>query len=189
MTSLGTPRRSHLVFSTIFGLAVAALVVNAADPPDFKPDHVFAGSSLSGWHVVGQADWKAVNGEIAGRAKAGAGGWLMLDQKLQDLQFFANVRCDNPCKAGVLFRAEQTADGGMKGIYVSLADGDLLSYRVTLGAAGQETAPPMGPIRTDRPSSTSIAPCATRRLQAARSSSRISCTTDRASGLSSRSPI
>jgi hypothetical protein len=38
----------------------------------------------------------------------------------------------------VLVRGEKTADGGMKGIFVSLNDGDLRSYRITLDANGVE---------------------------------------------------
>jgi len=128
-----------------FALAVAlagmvTLGLEAADPPDFKADAVFTGSALTGWHVVGQADWKAQNGELTGRPTSDAGGWLMMDKPLQDLQFYANVRCDAKCKTGVLLRAEKTPDGGMKGVYVSFADGDFVSYRVTLNAQGQETS-------------------------------------------------
>jgi 3-keto-disaccharide hydrolase/FG-GAP-like repeat len=127
-------------------IAAAAVVAMAAapgaqtgDPPDFKADGIFKGSALTGWRVVGQADWKAENGELVGRAKSDAGGWLLMEKSFQDLQFFANLRCQSPCQAGVLLRAEKTADGGMRGIYVSFADGDFASYRVTLDGQGQET--------------------------------------------------
>ena len=36
-----------------------------------------------------------------------------------------------------LLRAQKTSDGGMKGVYVSLSDGDVASYAVTLGAEGR----------------------------------------------------
>lgn len=121
-------------------LAVMALGLRATDPPDFKPDATFAGSSLTGWHVVGQAAWKAQNGELVGRATGEAGGWLMMDRPFQDLQFYANVRCEAKCKTGVLLRAERTSEGGLKGVYVSYADGDFVSYRVTLTIQGQETS-------------------------------------------------
>src|SRR5262249_46384956 len=123
------------------GAAVATLTLGlqAADPPDFKADATFTGSSLAGWHVLGQADWKAQNGELVGRPTSESGGWLMMNRSFQDLQFYANVRCDAACKIGVLLRAEKTADG-LKGIFVSFADGDFVSYRVTLNAQGQETS-------------------------------------------------
>jgi hypothetical protein len=133
--------------------AIAALTtpgLHAVDPPDFKPDATFTGSSLSGWHVQGAADWKAENGELVGRPKSDSGGWVVMDKRFQDVQFYANVRCQGTCRAGVLLRAEKTADGGMKGIFVSLAGGDFVSYRVTLSAQGQEMsrerigAPPTG---------------------------------------------
>ena len=45
----------------------------------FVPDWTFKGSSLTGWHVLGAADWKAVDGELVGTPKSADGGWLVLD--------------------------------------------------------------------------------------------------------------
>ena len=87
---------------------------------------------------MGDADWKAQNGEIIGTPKQPGGGWLVLDKSFQDVALFTNVTCTGGCKAGVLLRAEKTPDG-MKGIYVSLTEGDLLSYAVTLDRQGKET--------------------------------------------------
>jgi len=42
-------------------------------PSRFVPDVTFKGSSLSGWRVLGQAEWRATNGEIVGTPKPGAG--------------------------------------------------------------------------------------------------------------------
>jgi hypothetical protein len=38
----------------------------------------------------------------------------------------------------LLMRAEKTAEGGMKGVFVSLSEGDVASYAVTLDAQGHE---------------------------------------------------
>jgi hypothetical protein len=135
-----------------YGIAALAALLLApvfATGPTWIPDTTFKGSSLAGWRVLGQADWRAQNGEVVGTAKpGGAGGWLVLDRSYQDAGFFANFRCTGGCKTGVLFRAEKTADG-MKGIYFSLAEGDVTSYRVTLSADGQELS--REPLRsTDR---------------------------------------
>jgi hypothetical protein len=121
-------------------MAVAALWLSPAFVAGrtFIPDAAFKGSTLKGWHVLGQADWHATNGEIVGTAKAGGGGWLVLDHSYQDVGLFANFRCTGGCRTGVLLRAEKTADGGMRGIFVSLDQGEVASYRVTLGADGQE---------------------------------------------------
>jgi hypothetical protein len=113
---------------------------------NFVPDVVFQGSSLNGWHKLGQADWRAENGEIIGTPKEG-GGWLVLDKGYQDIAFYASVRCAGACKTGVLLRAEKTPDG-MKGILVSLAEGDVAAYEVVLDARGKEisqTKLPAGP--------------------------------------------
>ncbi|MFL6448781.1 MAG: FG-GAP-like repeat-containing protein [Bryobacteraceae bacterium] len=117
--------------SLIFGsLAVGA-------PRTFLPDYTFSGSSLTGWPTLGEADWKAQNGEIVGTPRNAAGGWLLLDRSWQDLGFLANFRCTAGCTTGVLFRAEKTSDGGLKGILISLNAGDLAAYGVTLDAQGK----------------------------------------------------
>ena len=121
-------------------LAVAALtmaVLFAAVPSAFVPEWTFQGSSLKGWHVLGEAGWRAENGVLIGTPKSAGGGWLVLDKSYQDLGFFASFRCEGNCKTGVLLRAQKTGTG-MKGIYVSLTEGDLASYRVTLDAEGRE---------------------------------------------------
>ena len=121
----------------ISGIAAAAIsVAVAASPVVFVPDATFHGSSLTGWHPLGQAKWRAENGEIVGTPGEG-GGWLLLDKSYQDIGFFTSFRCGAGCKTGVLLRAEKTPQG-MKGIFVSLTDGDLASYRVTLDSEGRE---------------------------------------------------
>jgi hypothetical protein len=40
----------------------------------------------------------------------------------------------------VLLRAEKTADGGLKGIFMSLNEGDLAAYRLTIDAKGAQTS-------------------------------------------------
>ena len=119
--------------------ALAAFTLSgAAASKNFVPDYVFSGSTLTGWTPAGGATWRAEKGEIV--AAPGAGGWLFFDRSYQDVGFFASVRCAEGCKTGVLLRAEQTPDGGTKGIFVSLVEGDLATYRVTLDAKGVETA-------------------------------------------------
>src|SRR5690349_4307935 len=101
------------------------LTLRAADPPNFKPDGTFKGSALTGWRVVGDAEWSAENGEIVGKAKPGGnGGWLVMEKRFQDVQLFLNYKCTGACKSGVLLRAKKAADGGMTGVFVSLDEGD-----------------------------------------------------------------
>ena len=97
----------------------------------------------------------AQNGEVVGTVKPGGnGGWLVLDRSYQDVGFFANFRCTGGCRTGILFRAEKTAEG-LKGIYVSLNEGDVASYRVTLGADGQELH--REPLRPPAPAERAVA--------------------------------
>ena len=117
------------------------LGVRAADPPNFRPDGTFKGSALTGWHVVGDADWTAQNGEIIGKAKPGTnGGWLVLDKRFQDVQLYLNYKCTGECKSGVLLRAKKAADGSMTGVFVSLADGDTGYYSLALDPSGKEAS-------------------------------------------------
>src|SRR3954453_3505128 len=94
-------------------------------------------NELSSWHKLGDATWRAENGEIIGTPSSG-GGWLVLNKSFQDVGVVASFRCSNPCETGVLLRAEKTADG-MKGVYLSLKEGDVATYRITLDANGKET--------------------------------------------------
>jgi hypothetical protein len=120
----------------IAALAALWLTPVFATGPTWIPDVKFKATSLAGWHVLGQADWKVQNGEVIGTAKPG-GGWLVLDRSYQDPFFYANFHCTDGCKTGILLRAEKT-EQGMKGIFVSLTEGDVATYRVTLGPDGQE---------------------------------------------------
>ena len=87
---------------------------------------------------AGASRWRAENGEIIGTPKQPGGGWLVLDRPYQDVALYASFRCTGGCKTGVLFRAEKTPEG-MKGIYLSLNEGDVASYRVDVGCAGTGT--------------------------------------------------
>ena len=123
-------------------------------PPTFKPDTVFTGSGLGAWTVVGDGAWTADKGEVTGKAGQG-GSWLVLDRPYQDLNFFSRFRCSSPCDAGVLFRVQATP-GGRTGILLSLKDGDLAIYRVTLDAGGPRDR---GVIRCARWDRSCAAPC------------------------------
>ena len=123
------------------GVLSALSGVTAAAGPTFRADYRFTGTALTGFKPLGQADWKVVGGEIIGTPKDAGGGWLLVDGKeFQDLQIYASVKCAAGCKAGYLMRAEKTPDGGLKGILMSLTEGDLLPYMVTIDAQGREVS-------------------------------------------------
>ena len=125
-------------FISTVGAASVLVTVILAAPRNFVPDYVFQGSSVAGLRTLGQAQWRADRGEITATPSDSAGGWLVLDKSYQDVQFYADVHCAARCDAGVLLRAEKTSDGGLKGTYVSLSDGDLDSYDLTIGPDGKE---------------------------------------------------
>jgi hypothetical protein len=126
----------HCALLTAACLALAA-APNFASGPSFHPDVTMSGTNLNGWRSLGAAQWSAENGKIAGRPGQTGGGWLVLDKSYQDVNFYTEFRCADGCVTGVLFRAEKTPDGGMKGIYVSLSDADTGEYAVTVDAHGQ----------------------------------------------------
>jgi hypothetical protein len=140
------------------GFALLGSLRVLAVGPSFRPDTTFAGSSLTGWHAVGPAEWRAENGEVIGTPRPSGGGWLLLDRSYQDIGVYTQFRCTGACETGVLFRAEKTPNG-MEGIYVALSGPDLASYRVTIDAQGkivernrlryggglERIAPPPGP--------------------------------------------
>src|ERR1043166_1840773 len=97
--------RLHLLGMTVFSIVAIALVTGSG--PSFRPTTTFKGSSLTGWHVLGDATWTAANGVITGTPAQPAGGWLVLDESFQDVGLFATYKCSAGCAAGVLIRAEK----------------------------------------------------------------------------------
>jgi hypothetical protein len=124
--------KSYMVAAIALGaIATAILAANA----NFVPDYLFKGSTLAGWHKIGAAEWRAEDGEIIASAKGGD-GWLVLDKGYQDIAVYTSFQCKGDCKAGVLLRAEKSGEG-LKGVFVSLADGDVAPYEVVIDAQGK----------------------------------------------------
>ena len=130
---------SRVVAACFFALAISIALLPGATG-NFVADWSFKGSALDGWQPLGQADWRAENGEIIGTPRAPDGGWLLLKQSFQDVQLAASVRCAATCAPGLLLRAEALPDGGMKGIFVSYAPDDTGAYAVTIDAQGKITS-------------------------------------------------
>src|SRR5256714_15444268 len=126
----------HTVISTFAAVFVLLSAIFAATH-DFIPDFTFQGSLLTAWHALGQANWRAENGEIIATLQSPEGGWLMLDKGYQDVKFYAEFRCAGKCDAGVLLRAGKTSEGGWKGVYVALT-GEDGTYDLTMNADGKE---------------------------------------------------
>jgi hypothetical protein len=130
-------RWCSLAAGAVTGAALLISAFAASHGPDFVADYTFTGSSLAGWHTLGDANWKAENGVIIGTPKQAGGGWLVLDRSLANLAFYADIHCSAGSKAAVLLRAEATPEG-RKGILVSVTEGDLNSYAVKLNSQGKE---------------------------------------------------
>ncbi|WP_207632755.1 FG-GAP-like repeat-containing protein [Foetidibacter luteolus] len=103
----------------------------------FLPDHKFKGSGLSGWHAMGNVEWTAKDGEITGKAKDAAGGWLVMDNGYQDIGFHAMFRATGQANTAILFRMQKTAEG-YTGVLVSPGKEGALPCQVYLDAQGKE---------------------------------------------------
>nr|WKN34817.1 FG-GAP-like repeat-containing protein [Tunicatimonas sp. TK19036] len=123
---------------SVFSVAQSGSNEMPIDPSlTFIPDYTVQGESLEGWHVVGDAEWRAQDGELIGTANSGSGGgWLVYDSSYQDIGFHAMFKCTGGSETGILFRMEET-DEGMKGVLVSIQD-EVIPYQVTLDAEGKE---------------------------------------------------
>jgi hypothetical protein len=125
------------------GIAVMAAMLLLLRPAgankNFVPDWTFKGSSLGSWRTLGNASWRAENGEIVGTPRAAEGGWLILDKPLQDVQFASTYRCTGGCRAGVMLRTQST-EQGIQGVYVALPDGQnpAGAFALKLDAQGRE---------------------------------------------------
>ena len=104
---------------------------------NFDADAAIEGSSLAGWRPLGDARWRAENGEVI--VSAGS-GWLLSEQSFEDVAMVASFRCAAACRTGLLVRAEPTAGGGRKGIFISLTNTERAAFRVTIDAQGREVS-------------------------------------------------
>ena len=121
---------------TAIGAVTLWIGVSAQGPVTFAPDWTFKGSALTGMQQVGQAKWRAENGEIIGTPTSPDGGWLLLDKGYQDVQFGASFRCPAGCTAGVMVRSEKGADG-TKGVYTSISGDERTTAAVTVDGQGK----------------------------------------------------
>lgn len=133
--------RRNLVIA-LFLVAVALSIAPdaqtpaAAVPANFVPDWTFKGSALTGTDQIGQATWRAENGEIVGTPKSPDGGWLLINPGYQDVQLAGSFRCAGTCTAGVMVRSEKTP-AGIQGILKTLAGGPTDPAAVTIDAQGR----------------------------------------------------
>ena len=101
--------RMTLLGSLAVLLAMALPIDLSGANGNFVPDWTFKGSALTDWQPIGQADWRAENGEIVGTPTNAEGGWLVLNQSFQDVQLAASFRCAGACKPGVLDSSREDA--------------------------------------------------------------------------------
>ncbi|MEO8886047.1 MAG: FG-GAP-like repeat-containing protein [Mucilaginibacter sp.] len=148
------------ILSTILLISIAALSFGQEMSGDYNgrnmaliPDYTFKGSSLSGWHTLGNADWKANNGIITVKAN-GSASYLIADKSFQDIHLRDLFKTDANTEVGFLFRLEKTNEG-MKAIMVSIKGTEMGSYKVSLDAQGKEIKreplPPAGGIIRQAP--------------------------------------
>src|SRR5438477_3648867 len=120
-------------------IGTCLMLPRAGANKNFVPDWTFQGSSLGAARSIGNADWRAENGEIIGTPKTAEGGWLILDKPFQDVQFASTFRCTGGCSAGVMLRTQSTPEG-IRGVYVALPEGEnpAAAFALKLDLQGRE---------------------------------------------------
>ena len=100
------------------------------------PDWTFKGSSLTGTDQIGQAKWRAENGEIIGTPTSADGGWLLINPGYQDVRSPARTGALRSAPPASCSGARKSASG-IKGIYTTLAGGPAAPAAVTVDAQGR----------------------------------------------------
>jgi hypothetical protein len=116
--------------------AAAAMSIGLSGQMTFAPDWTFKGSALTGMQQVGDAKWRAENGEIVGTPTSPEGGWLLLDKGYQDVQVAAQYRCAAGCTAGIMVRSEKGPDG-TKGVFTVISGDERSTAAITVDAQGR----------------------------------------------------
>ena len=129
-------RRTGGLVLTIVSVAAVSIGLSGQSPRTFIPDWTFKGSALTGTQQMGQATWRAENGEIIGTPSGPDGGWLLLGNGYQDVQFAASYRCAGECTAGVMVRSEKGPDG-TKGVYTVISGDERATAAVTVEPQGR----------------------------------------------------
>lgn len=125
--------------SIVTAVAFALGVGNAhAAGPTFAADTLFSASDVSATKTLGTARWTGQDGEIVGRPARGAAGWLVLPVELANVAGYGEFRCDSECAAGILFRVEPTASGGLRGVLLSSAPVGGGAFAVEIDSKGRE---------------------------------------------------
>jgi len=111
-------------------------VGSKSNAQSFSPDVAYQSNTLRGWSPKGSGTWKPEGGNIVGNG--GTNGALLLsDASYQDVAFYSEFRCNNPCDAGLLLRVKSTPDGGLKGILVSFSESVLPTFAVSIDREGK----------------------------------------------------
>jgi Domain of Unknown Function (DUF1080)/FG-GAP-like repeat/FG-GAP repeat len=133
-------RRSLEISISLIAILLSASLGGQTPAPSihgtFVPDWTFKGSALTGTDQIGQAAWRAENGEIVGTPKSADGGWLLINPGYQDVQVAGSYRCAAECTVGVMLRGEKSASG-ITGIYTTLAGGPPAPAAVTVDPDGR----------------------------------------------------
>ncbi len=92
---------------------VRAPALRRASPPQWdKPEPLFNGRDLTGWHVAGAGEWEADNGVLRNRK---SGGNLITDAAFTDFRLHAEFRYQKDGNSGIYLRGRyevQVFDSG-----------------------------------------------------------------------------
>src|SRR5258708_36133077 len=76
--------RKRLFVGSVLLIGVLTSIIFAATK-NFVPDSTFQGSALTGWHSLGQAEWRGTEWGIFGAPASGSGGRVMVGRRCDAL--------------------------------------------------------------------------------------------------------
>lgn len=141
----------HVLLKTVAAVSLPLLAMVAhATGPTFQKDRSFGVAELSQGKPLGNAKWSAKNGELVAQVSKGGSGWLVLPGDSANLAGYAEFNCDKDCAAGIVYRAERTKSGGLRGVLVSAAPVGGGAFEIEIDAKGKEISrTPLAAGRSD----------------------------------------
>jgi len=104
--------RRTIATSLTAGVALCAATLSSSAQDGWTV--LLDGTNLDGWHVVGDANWRIVDG--VAQADMG-GGHLMTDQSYTDFELRAEFWVDEPANSGIFIRCDDPAEPGADSCY------------------------------------------------------------------------
>lgn len=113
--------------SSLLAFVLGAVAQFAASPPPPGAERwipLWDGKTFTGWHAIGEGEWKIEHGTIHGRRSQSEarGGFLVTDQTYTDFTIRALFKVGTG-NSGLFFRIEEIGDGTVRGYQAEIDAG------------------------------------------------------------------